>query len=129
VIDPYQPIDALRSCRTTDPDASRSASTKLSFGAYGERPQKSTFVSLPESRRSIRQARAFGPRPTEALEDPSTLAHLRDLAAALGIGQGTDLAPLAPDPKNLFSSLLTAGDRTAADAGDIRARTDLVISV
>ncbi len=57
------------------------------------------------------------------------LAHLRDLAAELGIGQATDLAALAPDPKNLFGSLLTAGDRSAVDAGDISARVDLVISV
>ena len=34
-LDPYQPIDALRSCRTTGPDPSRSASTKLQFVAYG----------------------------------------------------------------------------------------------
>jgi hypothetical protein len=33
--DPYQPIDALRSCRTTGLDPSRSASTKLPFVAYG----------------------------------------------------------------------------------------------
>ena len=57
------------------------------------------------------------------------LAHLRDLAADLGIGQGTDLAPLAPDPKNLFRSLLTAGGKSAVDAGDISARVELVISV
>lgn len=31
----YQPIDALRSCRTTGPDPSRSASAKLPFVAYG----------------------------------------------------------------------------------------------
>ena len=36
--DPYQPIDALRSCPTTGPDFSRSASTKLPFVAYGGRP-------------------------------------------------------------------------------------------
>ncbi len=37
-VDPYQPIDALRSCRTTVPGPSRSASTKLPFVAYGGRP-------------------------------------------------------------------------------------------
>jgi hypothetical protein len=39
--DPYQPIDAPRSCRTTGPDPSRSASAKLPFVAYGGRPQSS----------------------------------------------------------------------------------------
>lgn len=38
-LDPYQPIDALRSCRTTGPHASRSAVTKLPFVACGARPE------------------------------------------------------------------------------------------
>ena len=38
-IDPYQPIDALRSCRTTDPAPSRSASMKQPFVATGSRPE------------------------------------------------------------------------------------------
>ena len=33
--DPYQSLDTLRSCPTTSPDPSRSASTKLPFAAYG----------------------------------------------------------------------------------------------
>ena len=38
-LDPYQSLDALRSCPTTGPDPSRSASTKLPFVAYGGRPE------------------------------------------------------------------------------------------
>jgi hypothetical protein len=38
VADPYQPIDALQSCRTTGSDPSRSASTELPFVAYGGWP-------------------------------------------------------------------------------------------
>jgi hypothetical protein len=36
--DPYQPIDALRSCLTIGPDPLRSASTKLPLAAYGGLP-------------------------------------------------------------------------------------------
>ncbi len=40
--DPYQSVDALRSCPTTGPAYSRFASTKPPFVAYGGRPQAGT---------------------------------------------------------------------------------------
>ena len=48
--DPYQPIDALRSCRTAGQSPSRSASTKLPFVVYGGRPLP-VIQALRKSRR------------------------------------------------------------------------------
>ena len=64
-IDPFQPIDTLRSCRTTGPDPSRSASTKLPFVAYGGRPVPGTGGG-PVWSRARSRARAAGESPTMA---------------------------------------------------------------
>jgi hypothetical protein len=53
--DPYQPIDAIRSCRMTDPAPSRSASMEQPFVATGSRPGPD--ARRPQPQRQLRRSR------------------------------------------------------------------------